>query len=69
MTEGSDATPRNHRRRPTVSRRPTHGRVSEDEEKEKEDTGEIKLLKDDIDGKAAQQQGIKSDLSGLLRFN
>lgn len=65
VTEGSDATPRNHRRRPTVSRRPTHGRVSEDEEKEKEDTGEIKLLKDDIDGKAAQQQGIKSDLSDL----
>lgn len=51
VIEGSDVILRNYRRCFIVSRWLIYGRVLEDEEKEKEDIGEIKLLKDDIDGK------------------
>ena len=57
-----DAGGRSHKRRPTVSRRPTHGRVTEEEgEKEKEDKEEAKVAKQDqVDRKPAPQLVIKT---------
>lgn len=64
-TEGSDASSRNYRRRPTISRprRTRPERVVEaGEEKEKEDKEEIKMAKDVVDTKPS----VKLELSGLL---
>lgn len=57
MKEGADAGVRNYRRRPTVSRRPTHAKVTEEEdEKEKEDKEEVKPVKEVVDGKPPLSQ-------------
>ena len=48
MTDGTDGGGRSYKRRPTVSRRPTHGRVEEEEAKEKEEEEQVKI--DKVDG-------------------
>ena len=47
VTDGTDGGGRSHRRRPTVSRRPHHGRLEEEKEEEK-DKEEVKV--DKVDG-------------------
>lgn len=61
IPDGTDSGGRSHKRRPTVSRRPTHARVAEeDEEKEKEDKEVVKVVKEEVETKPPPKLVVKT---------